>query len=382
MIGHVLPESASYVHGGVCRPCGTPPRLAPTSMASLLALPLTPPHPQTHPNPSAYFHYCDLAFFPPFFALAAYVLLPLAARLPFPLLLLLLAAAAAVGSWLFATRLAGVTAARVQASRSFLSFIATCEVAYPLVYGTHVAPRWHGGRGLGSVVLLVGMCALPLLHAAAAWSDPGYVVAEEEQEGSKGAGGEQGEAGGGQGGKEGEAGDVEGGSGAEGRGQRQGGSAGGRGTEVAGAGEAGPRLLLPLAQCSTCRVAKPLRSKHCQFCNKCVRRFGKWCWELAGNMLSVRAVTGLALSWLLCLPPLPVVTVVLAPLRASSTVCTSSSVKEYLFSPSPSPPDHHCPAIGNCVGEANERVFAAWLLVMVGVGPEWGCGCRSGDHAC
>lgn len=319
--------------------------------------------------PSAYFHYCDLAFFPPFFALAAYVLLPLAAPLPFPLLLLILAAAAAVGSWLFATRLAGVTAARVQASRSFLSFIATCEVAYPLVYGTHVAPRWQGGRGLGSVLLLVGMCALPLLHAAAAWSDPGYVVVEADEEGSKAAGGEQGEAGGGQGGKEGEA-DVEGGSGAEGRGQQQGGSAGGTGKEVATAEGAGPRppqLPLPLAECSTCQMPRPLRSKHCQFCNKCVRRFGESRGVLVGDKRS--AVTGLARPCVLCLPPVLIVPITLAPCRTLFTLYSSNSAKEYLITPFPSPlTDHHCPAIANCVGEANERVFAAWLFVMVGRG--------------
>ncbi|KXZ53863.1 hypothetical protein GPECTOR_6g781 [Gonium pectorale] len=227
----------------------------------------------------AYFRHCDMLFFPPFFALTGLLMLG-APGLHFGMLVLLLIVGAMGGSFVFSSVLAGIPRRELAQSRTLLSLIGTCEVAYPLVFGWRVLPYWQGATSAASLTLLACFAVLPVLHIVAITADPGFIAAGQESgHGKQGAGAASK--------------DVE-------KGAAAAAAAGPDKTAGAGdGGEADAELPPGAVQCYTCHVPRPLRAKHCQYCNRCVRRF-----------------------------------------------------------------DHHCPAIGNCVGEGNERAFSAWLFTM------------------
>ncbi|GAX83078.1 hypothetical protein CEUSTIGMA_g10504.t1 [Chlamydomonas eustigma] len=139
------------------------------------------------------------------------------------------------GVYVFAVLLAGVLPKHLPLSRTMPSFIASLELITAVVYFYWLAPKWIGAlSGLG-IMLGLALAALAPLHLWVAVSDPGFIekpVACEDPE-------------------------------------RQG-------------------FLKQVAvrpdSCPMCAVEKPLRSKHCLICKRCVRRFDHHC-PASGNCI-------------------------------------------------------------------------------------------------
>eukprot|EP00798_Chlamydomonas_sp_ICE-L_P032794 gene32794-33861_t len=71
----------------------------------------------------------------------------------------------------------GILPNMLPASRMVPAFIASIELTYPLVLIAFILPTWHGASSTSPLlwVMAAAFVVMPIMHAWAAWINPGYV---------------------------------------------------------------------------------------------------------------------------------------------------------------------------------------------------------------
>lgn len=237
--------------------------------------------------------------------------------LPFWLLLIGAVASFCAGVVLFAVRCAGVAPRALATSRLLPTVIGSLELCFAAVSLTQMLPpAWHGAHTAAAAALALLAPVTVGLHLRTYLLDPGYVTLPGEEHSSSSddtidhvvrvqLDAETARAASGVDGHSRAAaleaqpllrGGVQASAPIGGAASCEIQAAGGGGNAAAAAAATGRAL----DSCWTCGVERPLRSKHCPYCRRCVHRL-----------------------------------------------------------------DHHCPAVGNCIGQGNQRSFYAYLVAML-----------------
>ncbi|MEW5301251.1 MAG: hypothetical protein WDW36_004122 [Sanguina aurantia] len=115
----------------------------------------------------------DAIFVPIWMTLAMYI--SSQDQIPFPLLLVLLAGSFLAGFHMFAAMMFAVPLKHVLRSRFLFSFIVSIEVLYPVAYMRCMLPSWSHANAPAGLLLSAALTAMPILHYVCVTSDPGFV---------------------------------------------------------------------------------------------------------------------------------------------------------------------------------------------------------------